>query len=75
MNDKKRDAESFHKLKDIAKNKLVGAENYKLILPQRRYVSEGEINVYTNSKLKPAYYFLLNDLFLLTRKKGSKCIL
>jgi len=76
VNSKKKDAESFQKLKDIAQNKLVGAENYKLILPYRRYVSEGEILVYTtNSKLKPGYYFLCNDLFLFTRKKGNKYLL
>jgi len=73
INDKKRDAEAKDKVKDIA-NKLLGAENIKLVSPQRRYLSEGEMFVYssTNKKPKSGRYYLFNDLFLYTRKQGSK---
>jgi hypothetical protein len=37
-------------------------------------MSEGELCHYSNNnkKFKSGYYFLLNDVFLYTRKKGSR---
>lgn len=48
-------------------------QQYELVTPTRRYLREGELHHYaSNGKYKPGYFFLFNDLFLYTKKKGNK---
>jgi len=71
INEKKRESEMSQKMYELSQN-LSGAESLKLITPTRRFISEGELNHLTKGKIVPGYYFLFNDLFLYTKKKGKK---
>jgi hypothetical protein len=43
-----------------------------LITPTRRFIKEGELSYYgKKGKSRSGYYFLFNDVFLYTTKKGS----
>lgn len=72
VNEKKRESELTQKIIEIS-TLLVGAEQYEIVTPTRRFIREGELQHYaSNGKLKHGYLFLFNDLFLYTKKKGSK---
>eukprot|EP01119_Soliformovum_irregulare_P008156 TRINITY_DN2109_c1_g1_i2.p1 TRINITY_DN2109_c1_g1~~TRINITY_DN2109_c1_g1_i2.p1 ORF type:complete len:778 (-),score=215.77 TRINITY_DN2109_c1_g1_i2:139-2472(-) len=72
INEKKRDSEATQKVVDLS-NYLIGAENYQLVTPTRRWIKEGELHHYaSNGKLKPGYYFMFNDLFVYTKRRGEK---
>eukprot|EP01114_Cavostelium_apophysatum_P018154 TRINITY_DN5556_c0_g1_i2.p2 TRINITY_DN5556_c0_g1~~TRINITY_DN5556_c0_g1_i2.p2 ORF type:complete len:976 (-),score=267.05 TRINITY_DN5556_c0_g1_i2:63-2990(-) len=69
INEKKRESELRQKIYELSQM-LVNAESLKLITPTRRYLKEGEVHYYDlEGSLKQAYYFLFNDLFLVTKKK------
>jgi len=74
INEKKRESEGNQRALEISVL-LINADNYNLVTPTRRFVAEGELQHYSSQmKLKPGYYFLFNDLFMYTKKKGKNFI-
>lgn len=72
VNEKKRESEEALKIIDIA-HKIQAPENLEIVSPTRRYIKEGELMHYAaNGRLKSGYFFLFNDLFVYTKKKGTK---
>lgn len=63
------------KLLDISEL-LVNPQGYAIVTPTRKYIKEGELAHYDKAgKYKPGYFFLFNDLFMYTKKKGKNYVI